>query len=182
MTHLDSADVLRFWFEVLTPKDWFIKNEKTDSLIRERFHSTLQSALRGELFSWRKSEVGRLAEILVLDQFSRNIYRGRAEAFQGDPIALVLAQEAVFQNSDQKVEIGKRHFFYMPFMHSESKLVHDMALPYFSQPGLEDTFKYEILHKKIIDRFGRFPHRNQILGRTSTAEEIEFLKGPNSSF
>lgn len=183
MSQIFTPDtVLKFWFEELKPSDWFMGGEALDQKIRERFLSTLQKALKGELYLWRQSELGRLAEILVLDQFSRNIFRGTAQAFAGDAVALTLAQEAVLLGLDQNIEIGKRHFLYMPYMHSESPVIHEEALRLFSVPGLEEAYRYEILHKQIIDRFGRYPHRNAVLGRTSTAEEIEFLEGPNSSF
>ena len=131
---------------------------------------------------WRTKAEGRLAEIIVLDQFSRNIYRDQAEAFAGDNLAVQLAFEAVEVRADQKVDVSRRSFFYMPFMHSEDLKVHEKAVEVFSQPGFENSLKWEIKHKDIIERFGRYPHRNSILGRESTQEELEFLKGPGSSF
>jgi len=118
----------------------------------------------------------------VLDQFSRNIYRDTPLAFAYDLTALVLAQEAVHVGADSKVEFEKRSFIYMPFMHSESSIVHETAVELFSQPGAEFNYEFELKHKAIIDRFGRYPHRNATLGRESTLEEIEFLKQPGSSF
>lgn len=118
----------------------------------------------------------------MLDQFSRNIYRGKPGAFANDLAALILAQEAIKKGFNNKLETFKRSFFYMPFMHSESLVIHKTALRLFNEPGMEDYFDYEIKHKKIIERFGRFPHRNEILDRTSTLEEIEFLSQPGSSF
>ena len=123
-----------------------------------------------------------LAEIIILDQFSRNIYRDSPRAFAYDTLALVLAQEAIRRKFDDELKVKQRAFLYMPFVHSESAELHEIALFLFDKPGLEDNFNYEIRHKEIIDRFGRYPHRNEILGRKSTAEELEFLAQPGSSF
>lgn len=177
-----SKEIIKFWFEELTPKQWFIASEELDTKIYDRFGDVHAAAAKGELDSWRSTPEGSLAEIILLDQFSRNIYRGKPAAFANDLAALVLAQEAIKKGFHTKVETFKRRFFYMPFMHSESLLIHEKALRLFNEPGLEDNFDYEIKHKKIIERFGRYPHRNEILGRNSTAEEIEFLSQPGSSF
>lgn len=125
---------------------------------------------------------GRLAEIIVLDQFSRNIHRGQARAFACDPLALALAQTAVAVKADRELEVGRRAFLYMPYMHSESPAIHVLAVSLFGQPGLEGNLDFELRHKEIIDRYGRYPHRNAILGRPSTTEEMDFLKTPGSSF
>ena len=116
----------------------------------------------------------------MLDQFSRNLYRGSALSFAFDPLALCLAQEAVSTQADQALEPEKRCFCYMPYMHSESEAIHAVALKLFSELGL--NVDYELKHKEIIDRFGRYPHRNAILGRSSTPEELSFLGQPGSSF
>jgi len=178
-----AADaVLRFWFEELTPEDWFRKDPSLDRRIAERFGSTLAAAARCELFHWRESARGRLAEVLVLDQFSRNIHRDTAAAFANDTLALALAQEAVTRGCDRELSVPERVFLYLPWMHSESALIHEEALRLFAAPGLEKNLDFERRHKAIIDRFGRYPHRNAVLGRASTAEELEFLKQPGSSF
>lgn len=130
----------------------------------------------------KRQTADRLAEILVLDQFSRNIYREDPRAFACDPLALALAQEAVALGADQDLEMVQRTFMCLPYMHSESALIHTLAVSLFSQPGLEDNLAFELRHKAIIDRFGRYPHRNAILGCTSTPEEIAFLKTPGPSF
>ncbi|SDB29391.1 Uncharacterized conserved protein, DUF924 family [Pseudidiomarina indica] len=176
------ADVLQFWFEELTPEQWFTKSDALDELIRERFAATLIAASQAELWFWRTSAEGRLAEIIVLDQFSRNIYRDSPKAFTQDAMALVLAQEAVALGLDQQLNVTEKAFLYMPYMHSESALIHEVAVQLFSQPGLETNYDFELRHKVIIDRFGRYPHRNAILGRVSTRDEVEFLKQPGSSF
>jgi uncharacterized protein (DUF924 family) len=175
-------DVLNFWFNEIDKKLWFEKDEKFDQRIRQKFEKTFEDILSGKMESWSHTPEGRLAEIIVLDQFSRNMFRGTAKSFSGDQLALKLAQAAVKAGDDQKISIERRAFLYMPYMHSEDHKVHEEAMRLFSQPGLEYNLKYEILHKNIIDRFGRYPHRNKILGRESTPEELEFLKKPGSSF
>lgn len=175
-------DLLDFWFDEISPAFWWKKDELFDRQIEERFGDLYRQACRGELFSWRKRADGRLAEIILLDQFSRNIHRDKPEAFAQDGMALVLAQEAVAGGADMALGKSKRRFLYMPYMHSESAAIHLQAEQLFHLPGLEDAYEYELKHKAIIDRFGRYPHRNAILGRTSTPEEIEFLKQPGSRF
>lgn len=183
MTRLPSADdVLHFWFQELEAKDWFVANPTVDEMIRLRFEPLLKSAAQSELFEWRTSAKHRLAEVIVLDQFSRNIYRNSAQAFAQDPLALALAQQAIELKLDQDLNLTERSFLYMPFMHSESKLIHQLAVDLFNIAGMENNYQFELKHKVIIDRFGRYPHRNDILGRASTAEEIEFLTQPDSSF
>jgi len=174
--------VLKFWFEEIEPKSWWIADRDFDRQIEDRFLTLLHKAAQGELFSWRKEPKGRLAEVIVLDQFSRNIYRNSPLAFSQDPMALVLAQEAIAVGADQALSPIERSFLYMPFMHSESKLIHEWAERLFRENGLQDSYKFELKHKTIVDRFGRYPHRNEILGRTSSAEETEFLTQPGSSF
>lgn len=175
-------DVLEFWFDELTPKDWFTGGEEIDAWIEARFSNLHQSAAQGELFEWRQNAQGRLAEIIVLDQFSRNIGRNSPAAFLADPMALALAQEAVAGGFDHQLNEQQKSFLYMPYMHSESLLVHEQAVELFSQTGLEHNLDFEFKHKVIIERFGRYPHRNEVLGRTSTPEEVEFLQQPGSSF
>lgn len=175
-------EVIEFWFKELSPEDWWKKSDELDQTITTRFLKLHAKAVQGELFSWRNSPEGRLAEVILLDQFSRNMFRGKKESFVYDSLALILAQEAVRCKADQELDDSQKAFLYMPYMHSESKVVHEEAVKLFSQKGLEYNLDFEYKHKVIIDRFGRYPHRNQILGRTSTKEEIEFLKEPNSSF
>lgn len=174
--------VLAFWFQELEPKQWWVADPALDAQIRERFGDTLARAARGELSDWRESARGRLAEIIVLDQFSRNIYRGTPAAFAQDAVALVLAQEGIRAGAPAALSPIQRNFLYMPFMHSESPLVHQWAEALFRDNGLEENYRYELRHKEIIDRFGRYPHRNAILGRDSTPEELAFLEQPGSRF
>lgn len=179
---MTPADVLAFWFDETTPAQWWSKSADFDQLIEERFGALHAAASRCELYSWRSSSDGRLAEIIALDQFPRNIFRDRPESFATDALALVLAQEAVAAGADGALDPARRAFLYMPYMHSESPLIHVQAVKLFSAPGTESNFAFELRHQAIIERFGRYPHRNAILGRQSTAEEIEFLKTPGSGF
>jgi uncharacterized protein (DUF924 family) len=179
---MDAQDIIQFWFHELSDKQRFAKDLALDAKIRQRFGSTLQAAVLGELFGWRLAPEGRIAEIVVLDQFSRNIYRGSREAFAQDSQALALAQELVASGQDQRLTAEQRSFAYMPYMHSESLLVHEEAVRLFSQPGMESSLTFELRHKTIIERFGRYPHRNVVLGRQSTEAEQVFLVEPGSSF
>ncbi len=177
-----AQDVLDFWFAPEQAPLWFVKSDDFDTKIRERFAELHTRAAQGELWKWRATAQGRLAEIIVLDQFSRNLFRDQPAAFAQDTMAVVLVQEAVALRLDQELDTTQRKFLYMPFMHSESKVIHEEAYRLFEQLGDALTLDFEIKHKVIIDRFGRYPHRNAVLGRTSSAEEIAFLQEPNSSF
>lgn len=174
--------ILHFWFTELNTKQHYAKDPALDETIRTRFGATLEAAARCELFAWRATPEGRLAEILVLDQFSRNVYRDSAGAFGQDALALALAQELVASGQDRSLPLAQRSFAYMPYMHSESALIHVQAVTLFSQPGMEESLRFEQRHQAIIARFGRYPHRNAMLGRDSTAEEIDFLREPGSAF
>ena len=175
-------NVIKFWFEEIEPSQWWIKDDEFDQLIRLRFSDLHEKAVKCELFEWRKYPQGRLAEIIVLDQFSRNMFRGTARAFSQDPMALILSQEAIALAIDNLLEPQERGFVYLPLMHSESLVIHETAEALYRQFGDQSSLKFELKHKEIIQRFGRYPHRNKILGRESTEEEIEFLKQPGSSF
>lgn len=179
---MNYQDILDFWFAVETEPNWFAKSDEFDGLIEKKFKLVHTQAAASELWSWRTNADGRLAEIIVLDQFSRNLFRNDSRAFAQDGLALALAQEAISLQLDQQLSPKQRSFLYMPFMHSESELMHEFALKLFQRLGNETNLEFEKKHKVIIDHFGRYPHRNIILGRTSTPEEIEFLKQPNSHF
>lgn len=174
--------VLDFWFNEISPKMWWQKDLAFDAEIFRRFGALHQQAVLGELFEWREHAESSLAEVIVLDQFSRNIHRDTAQAFAADPLALALAQQAIKNGFDKLVDVEKRGFFYLPFMHSESKRIHEEAVKLYTAHGNENNLEFELKHKVIIDRFCRYPHRNEILGRESTQEEIAFLSEPNSSF
>jgi uncharacterized protein (DUF924 family) len=177
--NMNSEEVLKFWFEEIEPSQHWKKDQEFDQLVRDRFAKVHLAARRCELFGRRTSAEGRLAEIIVLDQFSRNMFRGQPDSFSSDPLALALAQEGISVGADQQLTDQHAAFLYMPFMHSESAMIHEVALEVFAKTNNVD---FKLKHKAIIDRFGRYPHRNEILNRKSTEEEIEFMKGPNSTF
>ena len=179
---MNYKQVLDFWFDPENKEFWFSKSDEFDLELEEKFGHTLQQAMQCELWTWRETAEGRLAETIVLDQFSRNLFRDHPASFAQDPLALSLAQEAVRLGLDQQLAPDQRCFMYMPFMHSESKIIHAQALQLFEALGNPINLGFELKHKTIIDRFGRYPHRNQILERESTPEEVEFLTQPNSSF
>ncbi|MFL0810215.1 MAG: DUF924 domain-containing protein [Agarilytica sp.] len=174
--------ILKFWFEEIDEADWWKKDPTFDQLIASRFSDLHRQAKDCELYSWRKTPEGRLAEIILLDQFSRNIFRETPEAFAQDPLAVALAQEAINCGADLALPENKRSFLYMPFMHSESLVIHALAESCFKTLSKQSTLEFELKHKAIIERFGRYPHRNKVLNRCSTDEELEFLQKPGSSF
>lgn len=179
---MDYQEILAFWFEESEASQWFKKDLAFDNLIKERFSEIHSQVAQGEKSAWRKSINGRLAEIIVLDQFSRNLFRGDARAFAYDGMALVLTQEAIATGKLGHLTTEQRAFIYMPLMHSESLVIHEEALKRFAEKGLEQNLAFELKHRDILARFGRYPHRNDSLGRPSTAAEIAFLKEPGSSF
>ncbi len=174
--------VLDFWFKEIEPKQWWVKDEKFDQLIHSRFSDLHQQANSGELFHWRETPQGRLAEVIVLDQFSRNMFRDTPKAFASDALALVLSQVAWQAKAHEQLTANECSFLFMPYMHSESLKVHDVALDIFKNHCSQDNYEFEIKHRDIISQFGRYPHRNAIMGRASSPEEIAFLKQPGSSF
>lgn len=177
-----AADVLEFWFVQHGEADWFGAKPEFDAALAERFAATHAAVAKGEAWTWRQRPEGRLAEIIVLDQFSRQLYRRRPEAFATDGMALALAQEAVATGADRALEPRRRTFLYMPYMHSESLKVHEEAVRLFTELGQEETLKYEIAHRDCIARFGRYPRRNAALGRISTADELEYIASGEGMF
>lgn len=171
-----ANEVLEFWFVEHGEDDWFGGKAEFDAKLAERFAETHARVAIGEAFTWRTSAEGRLAEVIVLDQFSRQLYRGSPKAYAQDPMALALAQEAVAQGLDAELEPRRRTFLYMPYMHSESLLVHGEAVRLFTALGDENTLQYEIDHRNCIARFGRYPFRNKPLGRKSTPEELAYME------
>lgn len=173
-THIQA--VLDFWFKAEHQAFWFQKSTDFDHAIQQQFADLHHQASQSELWTWRTTAEGRLAEILILDQFSRNLFRGDARSFAQDTMAVALCQEAIACGADLQLVGQQRKFLYMPLMHSESAKVHELAVEKFQQLGDALTLDFEMQHKAIIDRFQRYPHRNQVLGRVSTVEEVEFLK------
>lgn len=178
----EAARVLAFWFEEHGPKDWFAKNPAFDAAIAERFGALHARAARGALDSWAETPKGALALIIVLDQFSRNMHRDSAKAFACDAKALGLARRAVDRGFDRGLGEPERVFLYLPFEHSENRRDQELSVEYFGRFSDKLYVEAAEKHKVIIDRFGRFPHRNKALGRASTPEETAFLAEPGSGF
>ncbi|WP_417411501.1 DUF924 family protein [Hoeflea sp.] len=174
--------VLDFWFSELTPKDWFVKSDDLDRRITERF-SGLHLALSREIGeAWRATPEARLALVIVLDQFPRNIYRGTPLAFATDGLALKEAKAALAVGADKAIGEDRRFFFYMPFEHAEDIGEQDRSVALFEALGNANYLDYANQHHDIIERYGRFPHRNPILGRSSTPEEKAYLAEPGAGF
>lgn len=181
-TSPDSQAVLDFWFAELAAKERFSGEAAVDQRIHERFTATHAAVAAGECADWRTTPAGALAEIIVLDQFSRNLFRGTVQAFAYDGMALVLAQVARTAQYDQQVTDAERLFFYLPYMHSESSMIHAEAAILFTELGDAEALEFEQIHKAIIDRFGRYPHRNRQLGRKSSPEELAYLADESQPF
>lgn len=178
-----AAEVLHFWFEQTTPKQWFAKDLTFDATIKQRFCTRVQQALNGELLDWAHEPETGLALILLLDQFTRHIYRDDPRAFSGDGQALALARRSVDQGwVAANGDLNHRRFYLMPLMHSEDLVVQHESIPLFATHTDQNTLHFAHRHLAIIERFGRFPHRNQLLGRKSTVDERAFLAQPGSSF
>jgi uncharacterized protein (DUF924 family) len=177
-----SSELLSFWFsEEVRPK-WFDASDAFDAELRERFGSAARQASEGALDGWAATPEGLIALIILLDQIPRNIHRGTPAAFATDARALWLARAAVANGTDRMLTDAQRSFLYLPFMHSEDLAAQEEGMTLYGALGNESALDYMRRHRDIIARFGRFPHRNDILGRTSTPEEIEFLEQPGSRF
>lgn len=169
-----AEDLITFWFVDHGREHWFGGGPAFDAACADRFGETHAAVTRGEAWRWRATTDGRLAEIILLDQFSRQIHRGTAKAFASDDMALALAQEAVAGGHDLNVPLERRMFFYLPYMHSESLVIHEESLRLHQSLGIEEGVKYELAHQDVLRRFGRYPRRNEALGRVSTPEEIAY--------
>ncbi|WFA08567.1 DUF924 family protein [Tissierella sp. Yu-01] len=182
MTIATWQEVLDFWFEPENTKLHFVENDEFDLIIRERFLDTWMAASEGLLVDWRKTIGGRLAEIIVLDQFSRNLWRNDIKTYTQDKMAIALAQEVVNHPEYETLLPLKRKYVLLPFMHSESTALHDWAMPYFESMGDEQTLYFEKKHRAILDKFGRYPYQNKDLGRESTPEEEKWLLEKDGDF
>ena len=190
--HSSPQDVLHFWFgtpgsaeQGSTRPLWFTKSDATDALISARFGDTVEAGLRGELDHWGQDVQGALALIVLLDQFTRNMFRETPRAFAGDAAALALAQRLVDAGLDQQLSLHERWFAYMPFEHAESLPAQERSVALFQRladDGLPEPLDWAVKHRDVIARFGRFPHRNATLGRASTVDEAAFLLQPGSRF
>ena len=170
------SDVLAFWREA-GPDRWYERDDAFDAAIRTRFLSTCDAAVRGELIGWENSPEGALALVIVLDQFPRNMFRDDPRAYAADPLARAVADRALARGFDQQVDAGERLFFYLPFEHSEAAADQARSVALHRALGDADSLKWAQLHADIIARFGRFPHRNAVLGRKTTPDEQAFLDG-----
>ena len=179
---MQYQDIYQFWFVTCSESDWWNKSLHFDHKIKSQFSVHHRMAMQGELAHWRAEPIGALCEIIILDQFSRNMFRDTPDAFASDALALCLAQHAIDKGVDKQLNDTELSFLYMPFMHSESLVVHETAVKLYEKNGIQNNLDFELQHKKIIEKFGRYPHRNIILGRESTPEELAFLQQPNSSF
>ena len=189
-----AQDVLDFWFLPPDNRDygqargeWFRKDDAFDAHIRARFGTLIDAAIEGGLRAWDATPHGALARLIVLDQLTRNVYRGTPRAFAGDAQALALAVALTQAGQDQQLPPMLRAFAYLPFEHAEDLAMQARAVELFqllsqAQPGFDGMLDYAQRHQEVIARFGRFPHRNAMLGRPSTPEEVEFLRQPGSSF
>ena len=182
MSSASIDEILNFWFDELTPKDWFRKDEALDSTIASRFGALYHELREGVPASWLDTPQGYLAAILVLDQFPRNMFRDDARAFATDEEALALAKRAIAEGLDQELTRDERVFLYMPFQHSEDRHDQARAIALYAMLGKPSNLDFALRHQEVVDRFDRFPHRNVILGRPSTEEEKKFLTEPGSSF
>lgn len=183
MNDTDDVLVSRFWFEQIDPKLWFEKSASFDQRVAMLFRDKVDQALAGQLNVWGTQARSALSLIVVLDQFTRNIYRDKPLAFAGDALALNLSLRALEQGwVHDEPEVTRRKFFLMPMMHSESLLIQQASLPLFKTLTDENTYTFAVKHCQIIERFGRFAHRNRILGRINTPDETAFLSQPGFSF
>ena len=169
-----ADDVLRFWFVEHGKDDWFGGKAEFDAELAEAFAETHPRVALGEAWQWRATPEGRLAEIIVLDQFSRQLHRGSPEAFAQDKMAVALTQEAIAAGADEAIAMERRMFLFMPFMHAESLVIQEQGVKHFEQFG-PDLLKFMTGHRDTISRFGRFPFRNKALGRTSTPGELAYM-------
>lgn len=172
---LNVDAVLKFWFEELTPQDWFTGDPAVDEAIRSRFLDQCRAMLSASPEDHLGSPREALAAIIVLDQFTRNAFRGQAEAFAGDPVALAICHGALAREYDQSLSVDERKFLLMPLMHSEVSADQELSVKHFADLGDEESLKYAIDHRDVVARFGRFPHRNRALGRASTEAEVAFF-------
>lgn len=182
--NIEYNDILNFWFRDLAPQEWFFGGDHIDVLVRERFERVTSDALKGKYQEWETIPRGRLALILVLDQFTRNIYRDTPQSYEGDEKAQILSLDGIKKGMDERLTFSERHFFYMPLMHAEDKHVQAMSVQKISdlKEYADTILDYAKGHCRIVEKFGRFPHRNSILGRQTTNEEEIFLGSKDNRF
>ena len=179
---VEIADILSFWFEETEPKQWFVKNAAFDAKIQKRFGATYEAAVAGTHDGWAETPEGCAALVIVLDQFPRNMFRGDARAFESDAKALALTKHAIEQGWLDDLPVEHARFLITPMMHSEDLRDQEAGIPLFEKYGNASTLDYAIKHRDVIARFGRFPHRNEVLGRENTAEGEEVINTPGTAF
>ena len=177
---VSAEDIVKFWFEEIDKSIWFNSTPEFDTYLRDRFQDMVQAALNDQLSSWKETPEGCLALVILLDQFPLNIYRGEAESFAGESKSREVAQIAIDRKFDQSLNDEKKAFLYLPFMHSENINDQNLSVSLFEEAGLKNNLRYAKHHRDIIERYGRFPHRNIILDRESSEEETAYLNSGNA--
>lgn len=177
---VEPRDILDFWYSPRISKQWFSSTPQLDAEIRERFEDTWRLAGNGQLDSWRETADGCLALVIVLDQFPLNMYRGEARSFATEAGAIAVARQAISSGLDNEISVDRLAFLYMPFMHSEDMEDQDYSVALFEAAGLADNTRFARHHRDLVKRFGRFPHRNAILGRSSSTDELEYLNSDHA--
>ena len=184
MTHSEDvtshAEILTFWFAEAVKPLWFAATPEFDEALRERFLATYRAAAAGGLEHWEQTPPGALALVIVLDQFPLNLFRGQAESFATEAAARAVADRAISRGFDRALNPEQRLFLYLPFMHGEALADQDRSVEFYRELGLEESLRFARHHRDLIRRFGRFPHRNAILGRESSPEEIAYLASPEA--
>lgn len=173
---MTPADIVNFWFSEKVSQLWFQSTPEFDAELRSEYASTLDDAVKGNLPTWAETATGSLALVILLDQFPLNMYRGQARSFASEADAIVVAKKAIDLGQDQQLDLSQRAFLYLPMMHSENLADQDYSVRLFQAPGLESNLRFAQHHRGIIERFGRFPHRNAILGRENTPDETTYLE------
>ena len=179
---ITPEDILKFWFEECEQKHWWVKDPAFDAMVRDRFGALVEQAASGKLDHWLETADGSRALIILLDQFTRNIFRGSAKVFEADEKARAIARHALENGFDDGLNRHEKNFLYLPFEHSEDLGDQEESCRLIAAAGSEGYLKFAHAHKDIIAKFGRFPHRNKTLGRTNTPEEEEYLSKPGSGF
>lgn len=175
MQHNTPQDILDFWYAVAQRAQWFASTPQLDAAIKQRFEPIWQAAVRGELADWLSSPHGCLALAIILDQFPLHMFRGTAQSFSSTQQSITVVKHAIAQGFDQQIDKAQVAFLYLPLMHSEDLAEQDLCVTLFAAAGLENNLRFAQHHREIVRRFGRFPHRNAILGRASSAEELAYL-------
>ena len=179
-SNISPSDIIDFWYSDRVSRQWFSSTEELDREIQSKFESLWHSAAEGDLDDWCETSEGSLALGIILDQFPLNMFRGTARSFSSEAQAIKVAKNAVSHEFDRELDIGKLQFLYMPLMHSETIADQELSVKLFTQAGLQHNLSFARHHREIVQKFGRFPHRNEILGRQSTQEELDDLNSEDA--